>query len=345
MFRSFAFVILSLIVSQIYSQQTYRSNYIDQQFPQFSCQFSNNWTIENASDVQVNLALVTDHPSLLGLKISLAGALYKYDQGGSAMESTALSVFSRTSNINSISIDGYQGHEITTLDKYKNEERIVRNIFVDFPQYSSLNIRIAGAKVLLEKYQTEIIEIISSINLIESSINQPTVILPKKEYEKAMETNFVQFAIDSILSNLFIKKKVILDGAIELNQLNDFFKWKRNGKDSLTLLDYNNILLHLDWKSYSEFEIVDLGENQLKINLFQNKINIVSILIRIKGPKYLATAKRQPLSSFYIDYRTNKIIMNNEFVIDEKTNEILEAVYVLINGEKFPLSYLEMRWQ
>ena len=333
----YAFVLL--FVNPLVGQNTFSSQRQNDDLPRFTFQYSDNWEVDYESTSTIKLKIKDPENSQIGLTITVSGKIYKYDESGFSMEILALRLFSQKVTFDKIRIDGRKGFTTTEKNVFKKEDRIIKDYLVDFPQYSSISVHIAGSKVLFSKYEIEIENLLRSIKLQESTIPKPSV---RIAYDEKV-IDYSQYVKDSILNNLFWKREVIIGDTHTLSDLTDFFQWKRNGKEAMTPFKANNLLLYINWNEFTAIDI-SLVEDKLKIDFFINDQNLLTLNTKLEKPILISKIGRFELDNFYLDYRPQAVIWDNKLLFDENTNEFLKLPYMLINGEVFPINYKELIW-
>lgn len=343
MCRNLLIVLLLLKCAGSYGQHIFATESLNELAPQVTFEYSDKWK-ELARDARsLRLSIQDSLVSNMGLKMNFASRLYNFERSGLSMELVALSLFNfRSINYDTIKIDGRQGYVLSQRNTYRSEERIIQDIYIDFPQHSSLHISISGSNELFKKNSKEIDSIIKSIKISESQFPQTVVKISQDVYERDITTDYERFVNDSILSELFLARKIQIGSKTEIKNLLAFFDWKRNGKDSLTRIQNNNLLLSIDWLDFTAFS-VEVDGQDVRMDFFVNEVNLLTLNTELLGPVFIKDEALQALHLFYIDYRTRKVIDDGAYVMDEK-NEILEAPYILINGEVYPFKHGQLYW-
>ncbi len=330
----------SLLVQAAFSQNVFVSSPSSEVDPQVTLEYSNLWEAAVTSNL-LSLSIPKSDLDPLGLKIEVSAKIDAPNDSGFSMERTALKLFTNDQNsIKKVNIDGYSGFRTTIFNEYKGSERIIESTFIDFPQYSMLQINIVGSLALYKKNKAAIDGIFSSLSIREGRRPQPQHELSVEAYQESQAGSYQQFIADSILTHLYSKVAVKL-GDVNLKSLHDFFKWKRSGPDSMSLFEDNNLLLHIDWLSFSHFDIT-IEKRSLTLNLYDETDQLLTMETQLEDPIALGDYERTKLETFYLDYRKKWVIMDNKVVMKE--GKTLELPYLLVNGKTFPLNHGKLYW-
>lgn len=335
------FVLLSICIN---GQNNFIFPEEDDIRPQFSFTYSDAWVVTEESRSTISLAIDDPRISKIPLKLVISGKVYHYDGAGFAMENAALVLFNTSSSsLDTIIINGKRGYRLESKNIYKNEERTIQDIFVDFIQYSSISIHLSGASTMFQKYQEEIDQIIASIILKEVRIIPPVIEIGKEDFESGMKSGVQSYITESIINPLFLKSQIIIEGESPIEYLTDFFKWKRQSKYALAKFDANNLLLNIEWSAFTKVDIQQ-ENSYLQLSFFVNDSNILTLETALEEPIVLNNTGLCDLSTFYIDYRPRSVIVNGKFLLNPSTNRPIQSPYMLLNGEVFPLNYKDLVW-